>query len=283
MEYITYLLANYNNAPYIEECIASLQAQTSNKWYCLIADDKSTDNSVDIIKPLLNEQIKLIENSENIGKVGTLKRLIDHTSTDIIGILDPDDTLCPTVTELVLEAYKKNPETGFVYTNLTFYDKKMEKVLKPGRSTPVHAGRDTLIGGGFVDALRTFRISAYRETAGYDDAIIYAEDRDLVYKMEEVTPFVFIDQPLYNYRQVPKSQTHEPKKRRIGITTHRIAYKNALRRRNIRGLRRVLHLFYFNECYSEHPLIPKTIVPLGHKIKRFLIRLWSLKTVAQPE
>lgn len=283
MEYITYLLANYNNGPYIQACIESLKAQTSQNWYCLIADDKSTDNSIEIIQSLLDDQIQLIENAKNIGKVGTLKRLIEHTTTDIIGILDPDDTLCPTATELVLNAYEKNPHTGFVYTNLTFYDEKLEKVLKSGRSTPVHVGRDTLIGGGFVDALRTFRISAYRKTDGYDDSIIYAEDRDLVYKMEEVTPFVFIDQPLYNYRQVPKSQTNEPEKKRIGIQTHRIAYKNALRRRNIRGFKKLLHLFYFNECYAERPLIPKTIVPLGHKIKRLLIGLWSKQLIAQPK
>lgn len=277
MEQITYLLANYNNGPYIQACIASLEAQTSQNWYCIIADDKSTDNSLAVIKPLLNEKIKLIENTQNIGKVATLIRLIEHTKTDIIGILDPDDTLCPSTTTLVLAAYQKHPNTGFVYTNLTFYDEKMETILKPGRSTPVHKGRDTLMGGGFVDALRTFRISKYRQTAGYDAAIIYAEDRDLVYKMEEVTPFVFIDKPLYNYRQVPKSQTNEPEKRRIGIKTHRIAYKNALNRRNINGFKKLLYLFYFNECYGKYPIIPKAIVPLGHKIKCFLMNAWSNK------
>ena len=56
---------------------------------------------------------------------------------------------------------------------------------------------------GFVGHLKMFQHSAYAKTAGLDPSILYAEDRDLVYKMEEVTPFVFIDQALYKHRQMP--------------------------------------------------------------------------------
>ena len=90
---ITYLVANYNNGKYIRECLDSLHAQSSSAWHCLIGDDNSTDDSLNVIKSCLNEKIEVIENHENLGKSRTLARLVDQASTDIVGILDPDDAL----------------------------------------------------------------------------------------------------------------------------------------------------------------------------------------------
>jgi len=47
---ITYLLANYNNGRHIRDCLDSLQAQTDPNWLCLIADDASTDGSLNLLK-----------------------------------------------------------------------------------------------------------------------------------------------------------------------------------------------------------------------------------------
>jgi glycosyltransferase involved in cell wall biosynthesis len=271
---ITYLVANYNNGRYIKDCVASLHAQSSPAWHCLIADDKSTDDSLAIIQPLLNDKIELLTNEENLGKSRTLARLLDHAPTDIVGILDPDDALYPLATELVLQAYLEHPEAGFVYTNLTFYDQALKRALGAGRSTPIQPGGNTL-WGGYVGAMRTFRLKAYRQTTGFEANILYAEDRDLVYKMEEVTPFVFVDQALYKYRKVPNSHTNAPEKRRIGIQNHRMAYQNALQRRNIHGLKKVIYLLYFQERYSGHRISPVALIPAGRLIKRFLMRLFG--------
>lgn len=129
----------------------------------------------------------------------------------------------------------------------------------------------TALIGGYVGALRTFRVRFYRETTGYDERILYAEDRDLVYKMEEVTPLVFIDQMLYKYRQVPNSHTNAPEKRRIGIQNHRLAYQNALQRRNIHGLKKAIYLLYFQERYSGQRISPVALIPAGRLIKRLLM------------
>jgi hypothetical protein len=52
---------------------------------------------------------------------------------------------------------------------------------------------------GYVSRLKTFRRGAYAQTAGYDPTLLYVEDRDLVYKVEEVTALDFLDRPLYHY------------------------------------------------------------------------------------
>jgi hypothetical protein len=52
---------------------------------------------------------------------------------------------------------------------------------------------------GYVSRLKTFRRGAYAQTAGYDPTLLYVEDRDLVYKVEEVTALDFLDRPLCHY------------------------------------------------------------------------------------
>lgn len=264
---ITYLVANYNNGRFIKDCIESLHAQSSPAWHCLIADDKSTDDSLAQIRPWLNDKVELVTNDRNLGKSLTLAKLIEHAPTDIVGILDPDDALYPEATAAVLAAYAQTPQLGFVYTNCAKYSLDLQTIIGPGLSAAIPAGRTTLTGI-FVDAMCTFRISFYRRTAGFDERILYAEDRDLIYKMEEVTPFGFVDQVLYKYRQVPGSHTNAPDKRAIGIKNHQVAYANALRRRNIHGLKRLLYLFYFQERYSNRHLTPQWLIPLARTIKQ---------------
>lgn len=267
---ITYLVANYNNGRFLKECIESLHAQTSPAWHCLIGDDGSTDDSVALIQPWLNEQIELVVNERNLGKSLTLARLIERAPTDIVGILDPDDALYPEATAAVLAAYAQAPHVGFVYTNCARYSVDLQTIIAPGLSRAIPPGQ-TALTGGFVDALRTFRISAYRKTSGYDAYLLYAEDRDLVYKLEEVTPFLFIDQVFYKYRQVPNSHTNDPEKRRIGKRNHRLAYEHALQRRNIRGVQRLFHLFYFHETYADRRMTPAFLLPLGRRMKQALL------------
>lgn len=270
---ITYLIANYNNGKYIGDCINSLYAQTCNDWCCLIADDKSTDDSLTKIYPLLGPKVKLIEYPQNVGYIRTLMRLIDHAETDLVGILDPDDALYPEATGQVLQIYQANPETGFVYTNHHLYNEDMTKNSQIGLSSAVRIGHTSLIDG-FVGHLKTFRRSAYAQTAGLDPKILYAEDRDLVYKLEEVTSVAFIDQPLYKHRQVPNSQSIAPEKRILGIQNHRRAFQNALHRRKIKGIQKQIYLLYFYERYSGRRLTPAQLVPLGRRIKQGLMQFW---------
>lgn len=257
---ITYLVANYNNGRYINDCIASLHTQTNPNWNCLIADDQSTDNSLEIIRPLLNDKVDLIENEQNIGYTATLINLIAHAPTDIVGILDPDDALYPTATAEILRVYEKHPNAGFVYSNYANFCQDLQIIKSPGYSTAI-SREHTSLTTGFVSHLKTFRVSHYHRTEGYDLSILYAEDRDIVYKMEEVTEFLFIDKALYKYRFVANSQGNEKEKSRIGRQNHLRAYCNALRRRGIIGLRKNCYMLlaYIRYFVGDHRLLIRVL------------------------
>jgi GT2 family glycosyltransferase len=236
-ERITYLVANHNQGRYLEECIASLEAQTDPRWLAVICDDGSTDDSLERLRGVTDQRINLLTSRENAGYIQTLERLISEASTDILAVLDADDALEPGATGELLDAWERNPDASLVYSRFARYDATMRTNLGEfGR--PIPEGGTAMVQAT-VGAIRSFRRSAYAKTAGLDPTMLYAEDRDLVYKLEELSVPVFIDKVLYRYRVLPGSHSHDPLKQAIGVRNTRRARRAAIARRNIRGVTRI--------------------------------------------
>lgn len=265
MEPITYLVANYNKSRYLDDCLKSLHDQTDSNWHCLILDDASTDHSLDVISPWLSDRVRLIRNPVNLGAPRSLARLVENSPTDIVGILDADDALYPEATEVLLETYRANSGAGFVYSNCRRYDESLTTPVGDGLSSAVPPGR-SMLTHGWVDAVRTFRVREYRKTAGFDPQYVYAEDRDIVFKMEEVTPLLYVDRVLYKYRQVPGSETQDPVTRRIGLRSQRRAYRAALERRGIRGRLKLGYLLVMYRNMYRHGPYPRLLRSAARRI-----------------
>jgi len=225
------LMANYNNGKYLAEAIESVLRQTYQNWELLIMDDCSTDNSREIIEKFskLDERIGSFYNRHNLGYIEVLGVLTQAAKGEIMAIIDSDDALVSPALEKVVEVYDANPSVGFVYTNFKFCDNDL-RPIKDGFSRQIpHGGSE--IFDYYVGHLKTFKSSDYRKTSGFDNDILYAEDRDLILKMEEVTEFYFLDEILYWYRKTPTSQTTGQIKSQISRISHAIAkYKAYLRR-----------------------------------------------------
>ncbi len=231
---ITLLMANYNNGPYLRTCFDSVLAQTSDRWQVLLIDDASTDNSQEIYEEYREQpNFTFRTNEENLGYIGTLKRLIKEAETDIVAIIDPDDALVETAVEQLMNTWDANPDSGFIYTNFWYCDAELNKE-RPGFCRAIPKGKSSL-DKNCVSHIKSFRCSVYDQTAGYDESILYAEDKDLVLKMEEAGPMVFVDEPLYLYRVLPSSQSHG-KRRAVGKKNYELARRRARARRIEKGI-----------------------------------------------
>ncbi len=208
-------MANYNNEKYIAEAIESVLTQTSPMWELIIVDDCSADNSYKIAEQYTkNKQIKLVKNNQNIGYTRTLKKLIDLASYDIVGILDSDDVLAKNAVADILHAYKNNSDCGFIYSQFVYCNSDL-KITQNGFCDFIPKGSSALCYD-VVSHFKTFKKSEYYKTEGYDSGIVYGQDKDLVFKMEEVTKIFFLNKRLYFYRVLPNSQSHEKEKRLLG-------------------------------------------------------------------
>ncbi len=229
---ISVLMANYNKGKYVGEAIASVLNQSFKDWELVIIDDGSTDNSVVEIKKFVSDtRVRLIINSDNQGVIYCQKRLIEESKFEIVAILDSDDVLYPDALEELSTAYQNNPDCGFIYSQFEVCDSVLN-VIQQGICKAVRKGRSNL-HEYYASAFRTFKKEAYYKTNGYDEETIYAEDRDIVFQLEEKTKVLFIDKVLYKYRRTANSQTTDSIKSQIGNYSCIYAiYKRYKRREN---------------------------------------------------
>ena len=224
------IMANYNNAKYIAQAIESVCRQTFEDWELIIVEDCSTDNSRAMIDQYLcDRRIRLIRHESNRGYTAALKTGIAAVRSEYFGILDSDDALAPHAVATMHEWHIREPNCGLIYSQFAFCDENLNQ-RKIGFCAEIPAGRTTFDANA-VSHFKTFKLRDYQKTAGYDENILYAEDIDIVYKMEEAAGLKFVNDCLYFYREVPNSVCRSPEKINVAIMSRAKARIHALGRR----------------------------------------------------
>lgn len=88
-------IPNFNYAHYIDKTIQSVLDQTYQNFEIIIADNASTDNSIEIIQSFKDSRIRLIRNHYNIGFAPNLQRATMYAENDYINLLSSDDLMKP--------------------------------------------------------------------------------------------------------------------------------------------------------------------------------------------
>ena len=202
MSKFSILIANYNNGKYFQDCFQSIIAQTEKDWEAVILDDCSTDDSIEIIKEIIGEDVrfKIHINEKNQGVGFTKRSLVELASSEICGFVDPDDALEQNAIEMMLKAHSENPKVGLVYSNFTFCDEFLQKI-KPHQATQITELDEKYYNfNGELSHFATLKKSIYNKTSGIDPYFKIAEDKDWYMKMCEVAPVLHLDESLYLYR-----------------------------------------------------------------------------------
>ncbi len=121
------LMAVYNGEKYIGEQIDSILSQTYKNWFLVIRDDRSTDETVDIIGHYIKQhpqKIKLISgNGNHIGSSMSFSRLLEHSEAACIMLCDQDDVWLPDKINLSLQKLRELEERyGNQWPLLVFTD-----------------------------------------------------------------------------------------------------------------------------------------------------------------
>jgi len=196
------LIANYNTGKYFKDCYDSIINQTYGNWEAIIVDDRSTDNSLELIKATIKQdaRFKLYENEKNYGCGYTKRKCAELATGEICGFLDPDDTIMPDALEVMIEAHRNNPSVSLVHSSFYFCNELLEKTSLFDRAKKVEVNDRFINLNASVNHFVSFKKSFYNRTIGIDLSLQRAVDQDLYLKLSETGPFYFIDKPLYNYR-----------------------------------------------------------------------------------
>lgn len=114
---VSIIMPAYNCADYIADSIRSVQAQTYRNWELIVADDKSSDSTVGIVRGIAadDNRICLLETDINLGPAAARNRAIDAAQGDYIAFLDSDDIWYPDKLQKQISFMEQNGY-GFTYT-----------------------------------------------------------------------------------------------------------------------------------------------------------------------
>ena len=107
---ITVVIPVYNAHKYLKKTIRSIQNQNMEEIEILIVDDFSTDNTIEVVKELQEEdcRIKLIKNKENRGTLYTRSIGALNAKGKYIMPIDNDDLFMPGIFNISYEEAENN-------------------------------------------------------------------------------------------------------------------------------------------------------------------------------
>ena len=130
MPKVSIIIPSYNHSSFLIDRLESIAAQTYKDWEAIIIDDKSLDDSVQIIENFLKEnpnfKVKyFIVNNTNSGSgYKSWQKGIELATTDYIWIAETDDCSDPIFLEKNVYLLENNKQAVLVFTTSVLIDDK---------------------------------------------------------------------------------------------------------------------------------------------------------------
>ncbi|EKU98621.1 glycosyl transferase [Leptolyngbya sp. PCC 7375] len=105
---VSVIVPAYNTETYIKRAIDSVLSQTFEDFEIIVVDDASTDGTVQVLKGIQDDRLKLVCQKQNGGAGAARNRALQAATGDWIAVLDSDDWYAPERLERLLTFAKEN-------------------------------------------------------------------------------------------------------------------------------------------------------------------------------
>ena len=207
-----------NKAPWLKEGFQSIFDQSFRDMEVIAVDDRSTDNSVDLLRGMGDPRLRVVQLERNLGPAGAAQRATELATGEYVVRMDADDVMFPHRIAEQVAFMDANPEIGV-----------------SGSHQLVLGTTDLLMRAQLTDdecrAGIMFQIPVFQPTSIYRRSVIvehdiryedhwprYGEDWWYQARLLKVTRFANIDRPLLHYR-VGDQNTRTGRDRSADLTT----------------------------------------------------------------
>ncbi|MDR3178233.1 MAG: glycosyltransferase family 2 protein [Campylobacteraceae bacterium] len=176
---VTVCMSCFNAEKYVELAINSILKQSYQNIEFLLFDDKSTDNTLKILKDISRKdtRIKLTANSINQGTYITRNQALQRAKGEFFTIMDADDFALPERLSIQVNHLLTNPNHIGVLTEWV-------RMSESGRFQ-----FKGYLGGVYQhDAVATlmFRTNTVKEKIGFWDSVRFSADTEFMFRMRNV-------------------------------------------------------------------------------------------------
>lgn len=199
---LTIGLPVYNKAPFLRDCLRSVFAQSWSDWELVVADDGSTDESVSILKSIVDPRVRLVGPGRHQGLGACLNLITANARGRYIARMDADDMMHPSRLERQLRVLLEQPHLDGLGCGMVVLDRHLNPIgtkLNPVDHDAICT--DPLTGIRLAHA--TFVASAeWFRSHPYNDDSYGCEDWELLFSTFGKSRFANIPEPLYFYREL---------------------------------------------------------------------------------
>lgn len=264
MKKLSIIVPVYNMASggKLEYCLNSLLNQTISDYEIITVDDKSTDNSLELLRDFEKrypEKIRVIESPENGRQGAARNKGILAAKGEYLGFMDADDWVLPDTYECAL---KKAEETG---ADVVGFDMC---IVHEHTMTPTeHVACNTPDQTGIIDSKRRallllkpgpFSTKIYKREFFFDpnfcfpEKIAYEDNAVVVDLVMRIKHFEHIPEVKCFYYQHSDSTTHSLTQKQIDdrITAMNIMLEDAKRWNILEEFKSEIEFLYATRYYS---------------------------------
>lgn len=205
---VSAVITAYNSDATIAEAVRSFLDQTFRDLEIIVVDDGSTDATRSTVERF-GPAVRYVH-QPNGGSAQARNHGLQLARGKYVAFLDGDDVSLPRRLELQVAALEEHPKVGLIYGNIFLMDAS-------GGNLRLRRGTGRYLSGSLTRALAvknmvvfstiTARRDLLRGIGGFDETIRSSEDWDMLVRLSRQCEFLYIDEPLVNYRILPHSKT----------------------------------------------------------------------------
>jgi glycosyltransferase involved in cell wall biosynthesis len=198
---LTIGLPVYNAAPFLEDTLRSVFAQTVSDWELIAVDDGSTDGSADVLSKVHDPRVRVVREKENRGLAARLNFIHDQARGQYIARMDADDMMHPERMARQLAFLECHPDTDVLGCSLI----ALGHASEPRGVRIFPAEHDALMGAAVLGpSLCHATVMARREwwhRYRYNERNRGCEDLELWLASHRSSRFANLPDLLYYYRE----------------------------------------------------------------------------------
>lgn len=213
MPFFSVIVPLYNKEPYVLRAINSILNQTFTDFELLIVNDKSTDNSLQIVEKINSDKIRIIQHESNKGLAATRNTGIRNATSEYITFLDADDEWYPFFLETIYDLILKFPDAGIFGTN--YHEDRNGKIYQPVNGSEnlkidykglVNFFKINLKQGIYCHGSVCFKKEIFNKIGFYNSEINFAEDLDFNTRANHNFKLAYSNQPCMLYYMETSNQ-----------------------------------------------------------------------------
>lgn len=206
MPQVTVVIPTFNCAAYLPQAVESVLLQSFADFEIIVVDDGSVDNTREVMERYASDSRIHYVFQENSGLPAARNTGVRHARGEFIAALDADDLLAANALQAMYNALRASGASWCIIDVLKFWEnfREVQRTELPAGGDWLHA----MFRDDFIRRAMFLEVAALKRVGLWDAEMKMREDWDLNIRLIEARePYIYLAEPLYQYRKRPDSIT----------------------------------------------------------------------------